>query len=407
MSKAGSNGSGSSTTAQVGSSQGKPAVEPVNTLRPAKRRVRDSSAPSGGVYPDPAEENKKKRAARRSSPPPVPEEVRKKFVQMRNTYFFADGAKAFTDRGDRLTTPSENTEVVRSLVAIAQTRGWSEVVVRGSERFRREAWAAARTAGLEVRGYKPTDFEQSRLVRSIAGQSSQGSDRPKDSPSESAGSTTGTEQPESGIRRARSGLLVGTLVEHGRAPYQHDMKQPMSYYVKIETPQGDRTIWGVDLERAFKQSLSQPKAGDQVGLRSIRKESVKVRAADRDGNGAVVGEKELETHRNRWIVEKQAFFEERARAAETLRDTSIDPKQGAKKHPELVGTYLQIHAAELAAKRLRDPQDQKRFVEKVREALATSVARGEPLPPVRLREGRVPEVRTRTPQPPEAAHARA
>jgi hypothetical protein len=71
-------------------------------------------------------------------------------------------------------------------------------------------------------------------------------------------------------------------------------------------------------------------------------------------------------------VEKQAFFEERARAAQTLRDTSIDAKQGAKKHPELVGTYLQIHAAELAAKRLRDPQDQKRFVEKVREALAAA-----------------------------------
>lgn len=54
------------------------------------------------------------------------------------------------------TTPSENTEVVKSLVAIAEARGWSEVVVRGTERFRRKPWAAARTAGIEVRGYKPT-----------------------------------------------------------------------------------------------------------------------------------------------------------------------------------------------------------------------------------------------------------
>jgi hypothetical protein len=45
-----------------------------------------------------------------------------------------------------------------------------------------------------------------------------------------------------------------------------------------------------------------------------------------------------------------------------------------------------MHAAELAAKRFRDPEDRERFVAKVRSALADSVARGEPLPPVRLRE---------------------
>jgi hypothetical protein len=69
-----------------------------------------------------------------------------------------------------------------------------------------------------------------------------------------------------------------------------------------------------------------------------------------------------------------------------VRDTSIDPKQAVKSHPELVGTYLQVHAAELAAKQFRDPQDRERFVQKVRSALADAVARGEPLPAVRLRE---------------------
>jgi putative DNA primase/helicase len=199
---------------------------------------------------------------------------------------------------------------------------------------------------------------------------------------------------------------VGTLVEHGRAPYQHNPKEPLSYYVKIETPKGDRTVWGVDLERAFKESLSQPVAGDLVGLRSIRQEPVKVKTPERDGEGKVVGQKDLETHRNRWIVEKQAFFDERAQAARTLRDPNIDAKQGGRRHPELTGSYLQVHAAELASKQLRDPQDQKRFVEKVREALAASVARGEPLPPVRLREERAPEVRSRTARTPEPAHAR-
>src|SRR5262245_5270872 len=50
----------------------------------------------------------------------VPEDVLRRFVQVGHTYYFPDGAHAFTDRGKRLTTPSENTEVIRSLVTIAQ-----------------------------------------------------------------------------------------------------------------------------------------------------------------------------------------------------------------------------------------------------------------------------------------------
>jgi putative DNA primase/helicase len=376
--------------------------EQENSLRPARRRAKTPVEPVPSAV---AAEGKKERPAKRAKPETVPDEVRKKFVQIKNAYFFADGAKAFTDRGDRLTTPSENTEVVRSLITIAQARGWNEVVVQGSERFRREAWAAARTAGLDVQGYKPTDFEQSRLVRSIADRSApKNTGRSASDGTESPDRSAPGEQPERGTRSA--GLLVGTLVEHGRAPYQHNPKEPLSYYVKIETPKGDRTVWGVDLERAFKESLSQPVAGDLVGLRSIRQEPVKVKTPERDGEGKVVGQKDLETHRNRWIVEKQAFFDERAQAARTLRDPNIDAKQGGRRHPELTGSYLQVHAAELASKQLRDPQDQKRFVEKVREALAASVARGEPLPPVRLREERAPEVRSRTARTPEPAHAR-
>lgn len=64
----------------------------------------------------------------------------------------------------------------------------------------------------------------------------------------------------------------------------------------------------------------------------------------------------------------------------------MDPKQAVKTHPELAGTYLQMQAAKLAARRFRDPADQQRFVAQVRSALADSIARGEPLPPVRLRE---------------------
>src|ERR1700676_4717700 len=98
----------------------------------------------------------------------VPDEIAKRFVQVNNKFYFPDGARAFTDRGNRLTTLSENTEVIRSLVGIAKARAWQEITVRGTERFRKEVWRAASVAGLQVRGYKPTEFEQSHLVRNLA-----------------------------------------------------------------------------------------------------------------------------------------------------------------------------------------------------------------------------------------------
>jgi putative DNA primase/helicase len=346
----------------------------------------------------------------------VPEHVRKRFVQIGKHYHFPDGARAFTDRGSRLTTPSENTEVIRSLIAIAEARGWSEITVRGTERFRKEAWFAARLAGLEVRGHRPTEFEQAHVVRTLAranGESGSKTPGSASSEAERPDRPRGTQERESrndgnpGQPGRQGGLLSGRLADHGRATYRHDPREPMSYFVKLETSRGDRTIWGVDLERALKESLSRPEIGDEVGLRAVRQEAVKVRSHERDAEGKVISEKDLETHRNRWIVERRAFFEARAEAARTLRDPGIGPKQAVERHPELVGTYLQVRAAELAARQFRDQEDRERFVTQVRSALAEAVARGEPLPPVRLRERAAERAVTRAPSSRNREPARA
>jgi Large polyvalent protein-associated domain 7 len=363
-----------------------------NSIRPSKKQRKESAA----SQPAPASSS-----STREKPAPeraVPEEVRRRFVQVKNKYYFPDGARAFTDRGTRLTTSSENTEVVRSLIQIAEARGWTEVTVRGTERFRKEAWLAARLSGLDVRGYRPSEFEQGHLVRTLGRQG-----LPPATDSVTAGNPPTPGEQNTRAPEKRGGLLAGRLVDHGPAPYHHDPHEPMSYFVKLETGRGDRTIWGVDLERAFRQSLTQPQVGDEVGLRSVRQESVKVHAQKRDEAGELV-ERDLATHRNRWILEKSPFFEARADAARTVLDTSIDPNQAVKNHPELVGTYLQVRAAELAAKQFRDPQDRERFVQQVRSALADAVARGEPLPAVRLRE----RAAERTPRAPrrEAAPVR-
>jgi hypothetical protein len=372
-----------------------------NSIRPseAKRKSQNATVPE----------------AQRSAPPKtiasraVPEEIAKRFVQVKNKYYFPDGARAFTDRGNRITTTSENTEVVRSLVDIAKARTWQEITVRGTERFRKEVWIAASVAGLEVRGYRPTEFEQSHLVQNLAREKVAAGEPAAYSPGADADSilrgAVGEDAPARPNSRGggadRGGLVVGKLVDHGRATYQHDPHAGMSYYVKLETSRGDRVIWGVDLERAVKESLTKPEAGDEVGVRSVRQDPVTVKTATRDSEGQVTGEQNLNTHRNRWVIEKREFFEARAAAAQRVRDANVPAKEAVRQHPELVGTYLQVHAAELAARRFRDPEDRALFVAKVRAALAESVARGEPLPPVRLRERtktRAPDPREREPE---------
>ena len=359
-----------------------------NSIRSSKKRLRE------GISRNPAENAA---APSNSDPKPthaVPEAVRQRFVVVGTRYYFQDGTRAFTDRGTRLTTASENTQVIKSLIQIAEARGWSEITVRGTERFRKEAWFAAQLSGIDVRGYKPTEFERGRLARMVA----------PEAPAPRDDSVT---LGEGGARVAepsappREELLSGRLVDHGRATYRHNPREPMSYFVKLETARGDRTIWGVDLERAFKESLTKPEIGDEVGLRSLRQEAVKVRREERDAAGERI-ERELDTHRNHWIIERRAFFEGREQAARTVRDTSLTPKQAAEKHPELVGTLLELHLAKLASRGL-NPKDQERFVATVRSALAERVERGDPLPTVRLRE-RAP---TRSPTPPEREPAPA
>jgi hypothetical protein len=320
----------------------------------------------------------------------VPSDIAQRFVRVGREYFFADGARAFTDQGRRLSTPSENTEVIRSLVSIAQYRGWQSVTLSGTERFRKEAWMAARVAGLAVRGYKPTAFEQERLVRTLA----RGSASPS---TQEPASAAGEEAVRSGDSQLRRGprasakpaddLITGRLIDHGRATYRHDPKGTMSYFVKVETKRGDRTIWGVDLERALKQSLSDPKIGDEIGLRTVRRDPVTVKAFERDERGAVLSNREVARLRNRWVVEQRSFFDARATAASAFSDPQTSVIDGARRHPELLGSYLQLRSAqELAAQRLQDPQDQQAFVARVRRVLAESIAQGEPLPTVRLKQ---------------------
>jgi putative DNA primase/helicase len=306
------------------------------------------------------EASKEKSAESRASR--VPDSVHERFIHIGTNFYFPDGAEAFSREPGRLTTRSENAIVIQSMVAIARAESESGVVkVGGSEFFKKEAWFAASLAGLEVQGYTPTEFERERLARAMAARH---------------GTKPTDQQP--GAEKEKSlntnELISGRLVDHGPAPYKHNPKEPMSYFVRVETEKGDREIWGVDLERAFRHSLSNPGIGDQVGLRARGKERVTV----------LTEGKELDTHRNQWSVERKDFLDQRRDMAAVFRDPSVGAAEGIRRHPGLEGSYRtlemgQAHAGEQYTSKTHRSQ----FVEHLRDYVAKTIEYGQPLEPAR------------------------
>jgi hypothetical protein len=104
----------------------------------------------------------------------LPEPVRRRyFVEDRGREWrlFVDAqskSAVIEDRGRRLLSRRSDPNAVRDMTAIAVHRGWRAVDVRGARTFRREAWIAGRAAGLEVRGYRPTERDLQALERRTA-----------------------------------------------------------------------------------------------------------------------------------------------------------------------------------------------------------------------------------------------
>jgi hypothetical protein len=201
---------------------------------------------------------------------------------------------------------------------------------------------------------------------------------------------SGGRRPDLDRRRGKE-LVIGRLVAHGPAPYQYRSDEDPSYYLKILTSSGPRTLWGKDLERALRDAETQPKAGDLIGARRQAREAVTVTQRRRDDTGNVVSTSERITHRSLWVVEKVTYFAERARLARQVREDQVYDKATVKKHPELLSSFLSVRAAEEFAKnRIPSAEDRQRFLELIRGVLSASIHQGTPLPNVRLKDRGVP-----------------
>lgn len=107
------------------------------------------------------------------------------------------------------------------------------------------------------------------------------------------------------VSEERKPGAVGILLEHGQAKYNFKPDEKESYYAKIKTQTGEeKTVWGVDLNRAIQESKVQ--TGEKVHLENIGKQTVMIDAPIRNEKGRIIAYEKKESIRNTWEVSKEA-----------------------------------------------------------------------------------------------------
>lgn len=321
---------------------------------------------AGAVHEDPP---RHARAANRL----VPDAVVRRFLRSGDRYFFPDRSLAFVDGGTRLRVRSHNAEVVHAVVAIVQARGWSAVRVTGTQAFRGELWREGMLQGITVHGHRPgagelqelrDARERRRPARGLAAV-----------PPRAAGAALGGVPQR--VREAPRAPVTGVLLAHAAAPYRFDPAQSTSYYVRLRTAVGERTLWGTDLERAVTASRSRVRVGDAVTAAPHGAQTMKVRVAKRGEAGERVGERKVTVSRTVWSVETVQHLEARERRAQLVRDGALPADTLLAGDPELAAAAIALRLAARFAQRLTPHAgSQARFVHAVREGLARAIAEG-------------------------------
>lgn len=338
-----------------------------------------SGAGSAGERGNDIEDNDAFHALNRK---PLPKDVERTYLKVGDAYHYVvqPKKKAFVDRGDKLETRQSDAALVRDLVRVAEHRGWDRLRLRGSKRFRQEAWVQATALGLQAGGYTPTERDIAMAERLRQGVSvnaiektvraETGRKPTRVENARAAGSASPRTEPKS------EGTARGELLEHGPAPYQFRKGAAENYYVRYLDASGEeKVVWGVGLRRAIEESKAEK--GDRIELSRKGREKVEVERAVRDNQGKVVGRVKKVTHRNVWEAKAESFSRDK-------------PREAVKKHPELVNGYAMMQAASLVAEqRFADPVARQTFLSRFQDALTGQIAEGKPLPAVGIRQRRI------------------
>lgn len=100
--------------------------------------------------------------------------------------------------------------------------------------------------------------------------------------------------------RKNAKFYDGILIAFGKDRYQFKDENELSFYAILRYRNNlERTLWGVDIERALAESGAT--IGDDITLSNLGRVPVTIIVEKKDKNG-VITEEEIKTHRNTWEV---------------------------------------------------------------------------------------------------------
>lgn len=74
---------------------------------------------------------------------------------------------AFTEMKGQLVAQDSNPIVIKSMLEVAESKGWESVTLKGKKDFKQATWLEAKLKGFDVAGYQPTEQDQRKLERSL------------------------------------------------------------------------------------------------------------------------------------------------------------------------------------------------------------------------------------------------
>jgi hypothetical protein len=99
-----------------------------------------------------------------------------------------------------ITTKSESEAVAKSMVQLAQDKGWTEIKVNGSDSFRKSAWLEAKKIGLDVKGFIPSESDKEQLASLEKGIADFRGRETEPTRAQRAAETFRSKTPENGIK---------------------------------------------------------------------------------------------------------------------------------------------------------------------------------------------------------------
>ena len=291
-----------------------------------------------------------------AAPTEIPASVRKRYLIAENRFYFRDDPNliAFEDKGKRLATEHNDPVVAKSMIELAVAKNWSAIKVSGTDEFRREVWLAASIRNIGVRGYEPRAIDLAKLeelrsefriepknsIQRDVQRERPSTPRARPAPENNAPAKRTMAEIDNNFRNLtkqqrvalatlrailaergdsataiamtaelaakrfmKQRVYVGRMLDHGAAPYENREDEAPNYFVKLKTANGDRTIWGVDLERGIADGRLQ--RGDDLVLIHLGRKPVTVATRERDESGAYTGRQvEAVVNRNTWEVGK-------------------------------------------------------------------------------------------------------